>query len=107
MLPKRPGERWAVLQRLELSLAVGVVVGHVRAAVAAGDAEVDEELGDGLGGHRRAPIRMHGELVPVDAVGGERVGDERLSELAGLGRRHHPAHDVAAEDIISAAARDS
>lgn len=40
------GERRAVLERLELGLAVGVVVGHVGAAVGSGDAEVDEQLGD-------------------------------------------------------------
>jgi hypothetical protein len=71
----------------------------VRAAVAAGNTEVDEELGDGLGGHRRPAVGVEGELVAVDAVDGEGVGNERLSELAGLGRGDHPAHDVAAEDV--------
>jgi hypothetical protein len=64
-----------------------------------GDAEIDEELGDGLGGHRGAAVGVDGELVAVDALAGERVGDEGFGEFAGLGRRHHPAHHVAAEDV--------
>jgi hypothetical protein len=99
MLPNRPGNAGAVLEGLEVRLAVGVVVGHVGAAVAAGDAEIDEELGDGFGGHRRAPVGVQGELVTRDALADERVGDERLGELAGLGGRHHPADDVTAEDV--------
>ena len=67
--------------------------------VAAGDAEVDEELGDGLGGHRGAPVGVQGELVAVDAVAVESVGDELFGELAGLGGGDHPADDVAAEDV--------
>ncbi len=55
------GERRAVLEGLEVPFGVGVVVAHVRAAVAAGDADVDEELGDGLGGHRRAPVGVQGQ----------------------------------------------
>lgn len=78
---------------------VGVVVGHVRAAVAASDTEIDEELGDGLRCHRAAPIGVQGELIGFDAVGGDRVGDERLGELAGLGFCDHPGNDVAAVDV--------
>jgi hypothetical protein len=36
------GERGAVFECLELAFAVGVVVGDVRSAVAAGNAEIDE-----------------------------------------------------------------
>ncbi len=57
------GERRAVLEGLEVRLAVGVVVADMGAAVAAGDAEVDKELGDGLGGHRGPPVGVQGELV--------------------------------------------
>jgi len=93
------GEVRAVLERLELRLGVGVVVRHVRTAVAAGDTQIDEQLGDRLGGHRGAPVGVQGELVGFDAVAGEGVGDEGLGQLPGLGGRHHPADDVAAEDV--------
>jgi len=48
-------------------------------AVAAGDAEVDEELSDGFGGHRRSPIGVQGELVSADALVGDSGVDEVLS----------------------------
>ena len=64
-----------------------------------GDAEVDEQLDDGLGGHRRAPVGMERELVAIDLVLGEGLGDERLGQLPGLGGRDHPAHDIATEDV--------
>src|SRR5680860_1205748 len=54
--PEPPGERRAVLEGLEVGFAVGVVVGHVRPRMAARDTEVDQQLGDRLGGHRRAPV---------------------------------------------------
>src|ERR1700682_6353132 len=83
----------------EVLLYVWVVVTYVGAAVGAGDAEVLEELGDGFGGHRRAPVGVEGELVAFDAVPGERVGDEGLGDRRVLGFGDGPAHDVAAEDV--------
>ena len=41
----------------------------MRAAVAAGDAEVDEQLGDGLGRHRGAAVGVEGELVAFTPTG--------------------------------------
>jgi len=93
------GEGRAVLEGLELGFAVGVVVGHMRSAVRAGDAEIDEELGDWFRGHRGAPVRVQGELVTPDALGLESTVDELLGELAGLGRCHGPCDDVAGEDV--------
>ena len=46
------GEGGPVLHGLELGLGLRIVVGHVRGGVALGDAEVGQELGDLLGGHR-------------------------------------------------------
>jgi hypothetical protein len=40
----------------------------VRAAVAAGDTEIDEQLSDRFRGHRRAPIGVQGEGVAPDAL---------------------------------------
>ena len=93
------GERRAVLERLELGLAVGVVVGHVRAAVGAGDTEIDEELGDGLGGHRRATVGVQGELITVDtlAVMASSMNSSASSPVSAAAT--HPADDVAGEDV--------
>ncbi len=87
------GEGRGVLQRLELRFAVGVVVGHVRAGVRAGHAPVDEELRDGFGGHRGAP-------VGVDDVG-DAVHTHRLFEhgLGVLACGDGPRHDVAGSDV--------
>jgi hypothetical protein len=73
------GERRAVLQRLEVRLGVGVVVGDVRARMGPGDAEVDQQLRDRFRGHRAAAVGMDGQLALVDALGGDRVGDEVAS----------------------------
>ena len=81
------GERGAVFEGLEVRLGVRVVVGDMRAAVAAGDAEIDEELGDRFRGHRRAPVSVQGQLVPVDALAGEGLVDECFGQFTGLGRR--------------------
>jgi hypothetical protein len=67
--------------------------------VGSGDAEVDEELGDGLGGHRGAAVGVQGELVAVDALAVEGVGDERFGELTGLGCGDGPGDDVAGVDV--------
>ena len=99
LYPAGCGERWAVLQRLDLGFGVGVVVGHVGSAVAAGNAEVDEELRDRLRGHRCPAVGVQRELPGRDAVAGEGVGDERFGELAGLGASDGPPDDVAAEDV--------
>jgi hypothetical protein len=52
--PLREGRM--VLEGLELAFAVGVVVGNMRAAVGPGDAQVGQQHGDRLGGHRGAPV---------------------------------------------------
>src|SRR5665811_1274805 len=49
-----------VLQRLELRLAEGVVVGHVRAAEAPLDSKRRQQLRQRVALHRGAPIRVDG-----------------------------------------------
>ena len=71
----------------------------MRAAVAACNAEIDEQLSDRLRRHRRSSVSVQGELITLDAVRGEGVGDECFGQLTGLGRRHHPPHHVAGEDV--------
>ena len=45
--PEAAGEGRAIFEGLEVRLGVRVVVADVRAAVAAGDAEIDQQLGTG------------------------------------------------------------
>src|SRR5579875_1827340 len=77
------GERRAVLEGLEPSLAVGVVVAHVRPAVAPVDAQAGEQVAHGLGGHRRAAIGVDGQLSLRHLVAGDGLGDHLLGEVAG------------------------
>ena len=93
------GERRAVFEGLELALAERVVVGHVRAGVAAADAQEGQQLSDRAGGHRAAAIGMDGELAGQHLVAGHGVGDQFAGELAGLRRCYAPGDDVAAEDV--------
>jgi hypothetical protein len=88
-----------VLQGLEVGFDERVVVRCLRSAVAAADLEVGEELGDGLAGHRRATVGVHGQLVGVDAFAACGVGDECLGELAVLGGGDQVPDDVAGPDV--------
>src|SRR5713226_4897193 len=65
----------------------------------AGDAEVGEELSSGLRDHRRAAVSMDGELARRDVLLLAGFPDEPLSQACALVGRHHPADDVAAEDV--------
>src|SRR5436190_2883120 len=44
-------ELWSVLERLELSFRIRIIVGAMRTRVALGDAQVGHEQRHGLGGH--------------------------------------------------------
>ncbi len=93
------GEAGPILERLELSLRVGVVVGDVGPRVGLGDAEVSEQERDRLRGHRTAPVRVDDELPGRYALLGERLSNQALSEGGLLAVGDHPADDVAAVDI--------
>ena len=93
------GELGTVLEGFELAFGEGVVVGDARAAVALGDAEVGQEKGQGLGLHRGSPIGLQGELSGLDALFGGRLLDQALGQGRAFARGHHPADDVAAEDV--------
>ena len=64
-----------------------------------GDADVGQEQRDRLRDHRRAAIRMHGELARLDALPLAALGDQLLGDGGQLARRHRPAHHVAAEHV--------
>ena len=93
------GEAGPVLEGLELRLGVRVVVGHVRAAVGLGDAEVGEQQRDRLGGHGAAAVGVEAELAAGDALFGAGRGDELLRQGGGLAGGDHPADGVPAEDV--------
>jgi len=78
------------------SRAVGVVVGHVRAAVAARDPEVDEQLRDGRGRHAGAAVGVQAGWCAVDVAGDL---DEVLGDIAVLAGRDGPPDEVAAVDV--------
>ena len=73
--------RRAVLQGLERCLGIWIVVGYVRATVAAGHSEVDHQLGHRLGAHGRAPVGVDGEVVPVQPLGEDGIVDEVSGQL--------------------------
>ncbi len=68
-----------VLERLELRLAEGVVVGHVGSTEAMVDAERGQQLRQRVALHRGAAVGVHDE-AGLDAVAGDGLGEE-------LGRR--------------------
>ena len=74
------GEAGPVLERLELRLRVGVVGRGVGPAVRLQDAEVGEQEGDRLGGHRGAAVGMQRELARLNVVLRAGFGDEALGE---------------------------
>ena len=57
-----------VFDGFELALRIGVVVGRSRAAVAGQDIEIDQQLREGLGRHRRAPVLVQGQLPRLDGL---------------------------------------
>jgi len=62
-----------------------------------GHAEIGEQEGDGLGGHRRPAIGVDGELGAVDALSPTGLLNEALGQRGALTMGHHPADHVAAE----------
>jgi hypothetical protein len=61
------------------------------------DAEVDQELRDGLAGHRGAPVGVDHPGSGSDA--GDGGSDERLGELGGLTRGNQPPGCIPAVDV--------
>ena len=55
----------------------------VGTSASSSDAQVDEQLGDGFGGHRGAPIGMQGEPV----AGGALPGEPRLAARSAASKR--------------------
>jgi len=64
------GKDRPVLQRLELRLAVGVVVRGLRSRMRLRDVQVGEHFGDGLALHRRSPVGVQVESTIVEVFTG-------------------------------------
>jgi hypothetical protein len=76
-----------------------VVVRGVRPVVRAGDPEIGEQEGGGLGFHRPAPIGMQGQLAGCHLVLGDGVLQQRLEEGGTFAIGDAPADHAAAEDV--------
>src|SRR3954469_13240478 len=76
-----------VLQRFELGLAEGVVVGHVRAAEASLNSTRRQQLRQRIALHRGAAIRVDGQ-AGLDAVAGDGLGEELRRQMLALPRCH-------------------
>src|SRR5690606_26285595 len=72
-------------------LAVGVVVGYLGPRMRADDAQIREQSGDGVAGHRGAPISVHDVW---DAVGAEDLFHHLLGQLAAFAGVHMDPDDV-------------
>ena len=92
------GEDGAVLEGLERGLGERVVVGDVRAGMAAGDVQVGKQGGDVLGGHRGAVIGVDVARSGA-AVRCDRVLHERFRQVTALAVMRLPADGLAGEDV--------
>jgi hypothetical protein len=88
-----------VLHRLELRFRVGVVIRDVRAAVALGDVQIDQQRGHGLGTHAGTPVSVQGQRARQHLVPRHGVGNELLGQLRALAQSDQPAYHAAAEDV--------
>ncbi len=79
--PETIRELGAVLEGLELTFRVRIVVGDMGATVGLGDPKVGQEEGHRLGGHRGSAIRMEIELTRKDPLLLAGIGNQPLGEL--------------------------
>ena len=63
------------------------------------DAEVGEQQRDEFAAHGRAAVGVNRELLRLDALLRAGLLDQALGQVGALLDRHHPAHDVAAEEV--------
>lgn len=81
-----------VLHRLELGFRVGVVVREMRAAIALGDVQLDQQGGHRLGAHGSTPVRVQREHAALHIAARDRIGDQLLGQLRAL--MLHKSHIV-------------
>ncbi len=88
-----------VLQGSELAFGIGIVVGNVRPAMRLSDSQIGHKKGQRLGGHNPTAVGVEVELAGGDVMLADRLLDEPLGQFGAFAGRHHPASDIAAEDI--------
>ena len=93
------GKLRAILHGAEVAFRIRIVVGGVWPRVGLGDAQVGQQESHGFGAHRRAAVGVDGELTGRNILLGAGFFDQSGSQCGGFAQRHHPADDVAAEDI--------
>ena len=92
-------EVMAIFEGTELAFRVRIVIGDVGAAVVLGDARVGQQERHLLGDHRPTPVAVNIQLASWDVVLADGLFEKTPGQLAALPRRHHPACNVAAEDV--------
>src|SRR5664280_3832818 len=93
------GKLRPVLEGFELTFRVGIVIRDMRPTVRLGDSQVRQQEGNRLGGHRGSAIGVEVELAGNDELLVAGVADQALGELGTFAIGHHPANDIAAEDV--------
>ena len=88
-----------IFHGLELRLAEGIVVGGMRAAVALGDAQIEQQLAQRLALHRTAIVGVQGELVRLNALLASGFSNELFCQIAAFFFSDHPTDHIAAEDV--------
>ena len=88
----------AVLEGLELRLAVRVVVRDMRAGMALADMQIGKQHCDRLGCHRRAAVSVDSDRCDA-AVAGDSGIDECLGKLSVLGGVDLPVDGLARENV--------
>ena len=75
---KASRKRGAILQGLERTLGIWIVIGNMGSAMRLGNAQIFKQQGNGLGTHRGTTIRMKRELSGGDALLESALCDELL-----------------------------
>lgn len=93
------GDLGPELHRFEVTFRERIVVACVRTRVALDYAQLHQECGHGLAGHRRASVGMQGELTGRDLLTHQSLLDQRFGELGILLFCDTPADHIAAIDV--------
>jgi len=88
-----------ILQRAELALGVRVVVRDVRPTMRLGHPQIGQQKSHRFAGHGGATIGVQRELAWTNSLLLATLLDQSFREFSAFPQRHHPARDVAAEQI--------
>jgi len=88
-----------ILGGLEERFDVRVVVADVGSRMALGYAQIGEQKGDGLGGHRATAIGVHDKLRGIGTLLGNGLGQQDARKRGAFAIGDHPADNVPAIDV--------